>query len=631
MGSMPLENSAGRILAGLGRKVTTPEEALSGVRPGDRIFVGSACATPRTLIQSLEGLKKNLADVQLFHFLTDGAIPHGEEGPETRFQHKVFFVGTDAREAVKQGKADYIPISIAQVPGLIENGRIGIDVALIQVSLPDEHGFVSLGVSVDIARSAIQEAGLVIAELNPNMPTTLGDTFIPVEQIDHLIEVDSPIIEYLHAPADDIAQQIARYVARIIGDGSTLQVGLGRIPNEMLKYLTNRRDLGIHSDVITDPVVDLIERGVITGNAKSIHKGQVVASYCMGTQRLYDLIDRNPMFLFQPIDYVCHPSIIASNNKVVSVTQAFAVDLTGQICADQFMGEFYSGVSTQAEFLRGAANSPGGKPIICLPSTTDDGKISRIRPLLLEGEGVTIARSDVHYVVTEYGSVYLFGKSIHERALSLIEIAHPSFRSMLLEEAKRLGYVRQDQSLRSKVAYPAEEEREIVLKNGKKVLIRPSKASDVQGLQEIFYSLSPEDIYTRFFNHLESLSVSKAEHLCNMDYENEMAFVASVGDRENEKIVGSSCYYVVPCTNMGEMAYMVHPYWQGVGLGKALQQRMIEYARSKGLRGFTADILADNQNMKKLAQGGTNVSMKLSSGVWEVKMLFNQERQAASI
>lgn len=610
-------------LAGLKEKITTPEDALSVVRPGDRIFVGSACATPRTLIQALEALKTNLDDVQLFHFLTDGAIRHKGGVPETRFKHKVFFVGMDTREAVKQGQADYTPISIAQVPSLIENGGITVDVALVQTTMPDEHGFVSLGVSVDITKAAIGKARTVIAELNPNMPVTLGDTFIPVDQIDHMIVVDTPVIEYLHPPVDAVAEQIARYVARIIEDGSTLQIGLGQIPNEMLKYLSNRRDLGIHSDVITEPIVDLIEKGIITGNAKSIHKGQIVASYCMGTHCLYNLIDGNPMFSFHPIDYVCKASVISSNKKLVSVTQAFAVDLTGQICADQFEGEFYSGVSTQPEFLQGAAHSPGGKPIICLSSTTENGKESRIRPLLLEGEGVTIPRSDVHYVITEYGIAYLFGKSIRERALSLIEIAHPSFRSWLLDEARRLGYARPDQALKSKVAYPAEEERKMVLKNGEKVLIRPSKASDVQGLQNIFYNLTPNDIYTRFFTCLKSLSVSKAEHLCNVDYENEMAFMAVAGEREKDFIVGSSCYYVDPSTNLADVAYMILPEWQGVGLGTALQQRMIEYAKSKKLRGFKADILAENVKMLRLAQGGLpNVSISKSDSDYEVIMLF---------
>ena len=605
-----MESSLKDSLSRLGIRISTPAEALSCIRSGDRIFIGTAQATPRLLLHALENTDRRLSDIQIFHFLTDGAIPIKEGKYTTRFQHKVFFVGSDVRDAIKEGRADYIPISIAKVPRLIERGQFPIDVALVQVSMPDEHGYVSLGVSVDVTFASVQHAKTVIAEINPQMPRTYGNTMIPVGKIDHFVWSDSPIVTYTHPEADFAAQQIARYVARIIDDGATLQIGLGRVPNEMLKHLTNRRDLGIHSDVITDPIIDLIESGVITGNAKTLHPGKIVTSYCMGTERLYRLIDLNPMFGFYPIDYVCNPAVISQNNQMVSVTQAFAVDLMGQVCADQFEGEFYSGVSTQPDFIRGTAASSGGKPIICLPSITDDGKESRIRPLLLEGEGVTIPRSEVHYVITEFGIAYLYGKTIRERALAMIEIAHPDFRSNLLEQAKRLGYVRHEQTLKSKTAYPAEEEREVVLKNNLQVLIRPSKASDVEGLQDIFYNLRPEDIKTRFFTRLSSLPVTKAEHLCNVDYENEMAFVAISGDRENERLVGSSCYSVDPATNMAEVAYMIRPEWQGMGLGKALQQRTTDYAKSKGIRGFTADILEENKKMLALIRTSGKMSMK---------------------
>jgi hypothetical protein len=277
-------------------------------------------------------------------------------------------------------------------------------------------------------------------------------------------------------------------------------------------------------------------------------------------------------FSFHPIEYVCDPLITAKNSQLVSITQAFAVDLTGQVCADQFEGEFYSGVAAQPDFLRAAALSEGGKPIICLPSTTPDDGSSRIRPLLLEGEGVCIARSDVHYVITEYGIAYLFGRSIRERALALIEIAHPKFRPWLLDEAKRLGYVRKDQSLESSVSYPIEEERRVVLKNGQTVLLRPARASDAKALQDLFYDLPEDDVYTRFFQRLKSLTLHEAERYCNVNYDTEVAFLAVVGDREEEEVVGSACYFVNPSTNMAEVAYMILPRWQGSGLGTAMQQ-----------------------------------------------------------
>lgn len=595
-------------------KIRTPEQAVSIVKSGDSVFIGTACATPRTLLQALEARGNQLFDVKLIHFLTDGAIPMKNGLPNTNFQHKVFFVGSDTREAIKQGKAQYIPISIAQLPRLIESENIPIQVALVQVSPPDSNGYVSLGVSVDITRSAVLKAQTVIAEINPNMPYTLGDSRIPIDRIDAAVEVTTPVIEYLHQPSDAIGEKIARYVARIIHDHSTLQTGIGRIPNEMLKYLTNRKHLSIHSDVITEPVIELIAKGVLTGT--------IATSYCMGTRALYDLIDRNPLFSFHPIHYICRPDILSGISHLVSVTQAFSIDLMGQVCSDQFGGEFYGGISAQPEFIRAAALSPGGKSVICLSSTTDDGKESRIRPVLQEGEGVTIPRSEVHYVVTEYGSAYLYCKSIQEKALALIEIAHPDFRPWLLAEAIRLGYLREGQTLKSKTAYPENEEREIRLNTGEKVLIRPAKASDVGGIQDIFYHLKPEDIYTRFFNHLSSFTEDKAQHLCNVDYENEMAFAAVIGERENEKVIGSSCYFVDSMDNLAEVAYMIRPEWQKCGLGTALQQRMAEYAKSKGLRGFKANILAENIKMQRVIQKGEKVSCKRYDNELEVVSLF---------
>lgn len=616
-------NTAGDPHPGIAGKLRSAEEALAVVTPGARVFVGTACATPRTLVGALEDTGRKLQGVELIHFVTTGAVRTVEGVPRTRFSHKSFFVGSDTREAMKLGKADYVPVSIAEVPRLIETGRIVLDVALVQVSPPDAFGFVSLGVSVDITKCALRHAKVVVAEINPRMPRTQGDTFVHVDEIDTFVAVDAPVIEYVHKPVNARAERIARYVARLIEDGSTLQVGLGQIPNEMLRFLTNRRNLGIHSDVITDPIVDLIERGVINGREKTVHQGQVVASYCLGTRRLYDLIDGNPGFSFHPIDYVCDPAVVAKNAKMVSVSQAFAVDLTGQVCADQFDGEFYSGVSTQLDFLRSVSRCPGGRAIICLAATTEDDRASRIRPQLLRGEGVTIPRSDVHFVVTEYGMAYLYGKSIRERALSLIEIAHPKFREQLLDEAQRLSYVRPGQSLRCRGAYPESEERDVTLKDGRRVRVRPARASDVGGVQEIFYRLTPEDVYTRFFRNLASLPVSEAEHLCNVDYENEMAYVAVAGERDEERAVGTACYYLNPTTNLAETAFMVLPEWQRTGLGTHLQNIMMDYAKKRGVRGFVADILAQNTKMRRLAQSLPNASVNnLVGDVVEVTVIF---------
>lgn len=593
------------------------------VQPGDRVFLGSACATPRVLIRALEESDEPLADVELVHFLTDGAVPVYDAGPITRFRHRTFFVGSDMRPLVASGQADYVPVSARSATQLIRQGKQPVDVAFLQVTPPDENGRVSLGISVDMALAAVAAARNIVAEINPNMPRTSGESSFDLAAIDRFVVVDEPLIEYLHPAAEEVAEKIARYVARLIDDGATLAIGLGRIPNEMLKYLTNRHDLGIHSDVITEPLVDLIEAKVVSGKRKALHPGKVVASYAMGTRRLYDLMNDNPLFELRPIDEVSDPEVIASNNGMVAVTQAFAIDLTGQVCADQFEGEFYSGVSTQNEFLRGASASPGGKAIVCLTSTTDDGKVSRIRPLLKEGEGVAVARSDVHFVVTEYGSAYLFGRSIRERALALIEISHPEFRQELLEDARRLGYVSAEQTLKSRQAYPQEEERDVGLSDGQVLRLRPTRASDVRAFQQLFHDLRPEDIYTRFFTNLRSLSENKAQHLCNVDYENEMAYAAVTGDMDKEEMLGSCCYFADPSTRLADVAFMIHPDYQGKGLGTVLVQQLMEYARRQGLRGFTADVLSENKPMLRVFEkSGAKIETKLESGVFEVTLLF---------
>ncbi len=598
-------------------------EAVRAVRSGDHVYVGSACATPRRLIRALEDRDEPPSGVRYVHFLTDGAVPELPGGPYSRYRHRTFFVGSDMRALAGTGRLDYIPVPASQIHRLLTTGRIPVDVAMVQVAPPDGDGRCSLGVSVDLGTTAVGRASTVIAEVVPAMPRTHGTSWIPLDRIDHLVEVDEPVIEYLHEPADKVGERIARYVARTIDDGSTLQVGLGRIPNEMLKHLRNRRDLGIHSDVITEPMVDLVERGVVTGARKTLHPGVVVASYCMGTRRLYDLVDDNPRFRFLPLDEVCDPAVIAANARMVSVSQAFAVDLTGQVCADQLDGELYSGVSSQPDFLRGAAASDGGKAIICLASTTDDGRESRIRARLKEGEGVTVARSDVHYVVTEYGVAYLFGRSIPERALALVEIAHPDFRAELLDAARELGFLGRDHRLRSRRAYPEHEERTVSLRDGRTVLLRPSRAGDVDSMQELFYSLTEKDVMTRFFTNLGSLSVGRAQHLCSVSYDQEMALVAVDGDPETGRVVGSGCYYVDPSTNLADVAYMIHPEWQGCGLGTALQERLVEYARRKGLRGFTADVLCDNEAMLAvLARSGCRIETRVAAGVSEITMWF---------
>jgi acyl-CoA hydrolase/L-amino acid N-acyltransferase YncA len=607
-------------------KICSALQAVEQVKPGDHIFVGTACATPRGLVHALESMKAVPADIELVHFLTDGAVPKDAQGNSiSKFRHRTFFVSNDIRSGVKQGIADYVPLSLARLPHLISIGRVAIDVAFVQVSLPDSTGYCSYGVSVDVAPAAVAKARLVIAEVNPAMPRTMGEASLHVDDIDWIVPTDTPVIEYLHdALPEQVVEQIARYISGIIDDGATLQIGLGRVTNEALKHLTDRKDLGIHSDVITDAIIPLLECGALTGKRKTDQAGKIVTSFAMGSKKLYDLLDRNPMFSFQPIDRVCQHAVLSTQHKMVSVTQAFAVDLTGQVCVDQYMSELYSGLAAQAEFMRGAASSDGGKAIICLPSSDSDGAVSRIRPQLLPGEAASISRNEVHYVVTEYGIAYLFGKSLRERAIALIEVAHPNFRAELFAQAKALGQIPHYQTLKNMRAYPVQEEQTLSLKGGCSVLVRPSTSADADGIRALFHRLSERDVFTRFFRGVRSLSHADIQRLCNVNFENEIAFVAVTGDRENPVIVAQSCYFIDPSTNLAETAFMVSPEWQGCGLGTALQVRMVAHARKRGVRGFVAEVLAENENMIRLARSASgNVSSEDMGESVQITTLFD--------
>jgi len=611
-----------RSLGLLEKKLVAADAAVRVVKPGHHVYVGTACATPVTLVEALERLKPAPANVELFYFLTSGLSRLWADAP-SNYGHRCFFVGTDARALVRDGRAEYVPISLTHVPQLIANGRLQADVAFLQVSPPDEKGFVSLGVSVDMGMAVVKHARTIVAEINPAMPRTHGNTRLHIDRIAHAVMVETPLTEYVHEPADEVGARIARYVSEIIDDGATLQVDLGRIPNETLKHLRHRRDLGIHSNVITEPVLDLIENGVITGRRKTLHPGKIVTSFCMGTNRLYRYVDNNPLFEFHPIEYVADPAIVARNDKMVSLTQAFAIDLTGQVCADQFHGEFYSGVSTQLDFHRGAAQSPGGKPIVCLPSTTDDGSESRIRANLREGEGVTLGRSDIHYVVTEYGIAYLFGKSVRERAIALIAIAHPDFRAELLAEAQRLHLVPAAHRLGSRHEYLVEEERSATLKNGATVRLRPAGGGDVAAMQTLFHRMSSEDVYMRFFRKVSALTYDEAQRLCNVDFDHDVAFVAVRGPRENEEIIGIAGYFLNPSTNLAEIAFIVEPAHQRSGLGTALQDRLSEFARARKVRGFVAEVLQINDGMLNLARRLGEVEIHVEEDIHTITCIFD--------
>jgi len=422
-------------------RTVTADDAVAGIRSGDQVFVHGGSATPSALLESLVRRASELRDVGLIHFHTEGPAPHLAPDMAGSFRHRALFIGANARAAVNEGRADYVPIFLSDVPELFTSGVLPLDAVLINVSAPDANGYCSLGTSVDAALSATHAAKTVIAQLNRSMPRTLGDSFIHVDDIDLGVEVDLPPPEHHERPVGDVERAIGEHVAELVPDRATLQMGIGSIPAAVGLALRDKRDLGVHTELFTDAVLDLVEAGAITGAAKEINRGKIVTAFLMGSRRLYDFVDDNPMIEMRPVDYTNDTSVIRRFRRMVAINSALSIDLTGQVSADSIGTRFYSGVGGQMDFMRGAALAPEGRAIIALPSTAAGGKISRIAPALAEGAGVVTSRAHVRTVVTEYGVAELFGRSIRERAASLIGIAHPDFRDELASEARRLYHV----------------------------------------------------------------------------------------------------------------------------------------------------------------------------------------------
>lgn len=422
-------------------KKVTAEEALGALRSGYRIFMTGNCSVPQQLMAALNTRALELERLQLIQVLTIGKADYVKPELEGHIRVNSMFISANVRDAVNDGRADFTPVFLSEIPGLFKSGRMPLDVALIQVSPPDKNGYCSYGVEVGLTKTAAETAKIVIAEVNPRMPRTLGDSFIHVSKIDYVVEVDYQLPEVQMAISSPEQEAIANHIAAIIPDGATLQMGIGGIPDAVLKKLHNHQHLGIHSELFSDGVVELVEAGVITNERKTFHPGKIIAGFVLGTQRLYEFIDDNPIVELHPTEYINDPFNIARNDKMVSINSAIQVDLTGQVCADSIGTRLYSGVGGQVDFVRGASRSQGGMPIIAMLSTAKNGTISRIVPTLTEGAGVITTRNDVHYIATEYGVADLYGRTIRERARQLVEIAHPDFREKLAEAAERLYHV----------------------------------------------------------------------------------------------------------------------------------------------------------------------------------------------
>ena len=606
--------------------IATPDQALEGVRPGNRVFIGTGCGEPQELVRALVRRADELADIELVQVLSIGEAGYTRAEYHNTFRVNTFFIGDHVREAVQEGHGDYTPIFLSDIPRLFATGRLPLDVALIQVSPPDEHGMVSLGVSVDVVKGAAENASLVIAQVNPHMPRTAGDSLLNVFDLDVLVPFEEELIEFRLPDTNEVTRKIGEVVASLIEDGSTIELGIGRIPHAVLDSLGEKKDLGIHSEMITDQIIDLVEKGVINGARKNLDRGRVVASFCLGTRRLYDYLDDNPKFSFRPTEYVNNPFVIGQLERMVGINVALEVDLTGQVCADSLGSRFFSGIGGQVDFNRGAAAAPGGKAIIALPATAQSEGISRIVSQLNPGAGVVTSRGDVHYVVTEYGIAYLHGKTVQERAMALISVAHPKFRAQLLQAAIKLKYVRPelaDVEGRLTVT-PRDLRASYVLDDGTLISFRGIHPTDETRMKSLFYKLSQETIYYRFFTHLKRFPQQRIQDFVYIDHRRDVAIVGTVPEASGDEIVAVGRYYLDEKTNRAEVAFVVADAWQNRGIGTFLLRTLLRTAKSYGISGFTAAVLPGNKAMMTVFQkSGCKMESHFTGEVYHVEIDFD--------
>ncbi len=602
-------------------RIGTAGSAMKLTRPGNSIFIGTGCGQPQHLVDALVAHSSHIYDAHIIHLLTMGSAPYADEKFREKFRMNSFFVADNVRHALERGVGHYTPIFLSEIPTEFQSGRIPIDVALISVTPPDSSGLCSLGVSVDIVKSAAANAKYVVAQVNANMPRTLGDSFLHVNGIDMLIPHDEPVIEVPVRLPDETLRKIGQNVARLIEDGSTIECGIGRIPQALAEFLRDKKDLGVHTEMFSDWIIDLIECGAITCAKKTINRGKVVASFCMGSRRLYDYIDNNPFFEFHPSEYTNDPYVISQHEKMVAINVGLEIDLTGQVCSDSLGYKFYSGIGGQVDFVRGAARSRGGKAIIVIPATAKGGEVSRIVGHLTEGAGVVTTRGDVHYVVSEYGIAYLHGKSIRERVLALINIAHPKFRNELIQAAKAQRYIHEDQIELAweQVRYPEELERTETLRDGTEIFFRPVKPTDEPALSEMLYSLSSQSVRTRYFTHTMTFPHRDVQKVTNIDYKNELAIVGVVPGPAGEDIVAIAQYFLDPKTRSAEVAFIVHDEWQAKGMGRFLLDYITQIAVQRGVKRFCAKVLPVNKPMLAIFHNsGYKVSTEFDGEVFSI-------------
>lgn len=610
----------------------TPQEALAHLKSGQRVFIGTGCGAPQELIAAMTAKARAVSNVEIIQLVTKGDAPYANKKLSDSFTLNAFFISSNVRDVIQEGFGDYTPILLSDVPRLLDSGAMPLDLALIQVTPPDERGLVSLGISVDIVKSAIGNATLVIAEVNPNMPWTHGDTLVDVFDLDILVPVDKPILERNPDPPNEVAYTIAKSAAALIPNGATIELGIGRvpgygrIPQVVMQFLAERKDIGFHTEMISDAIIPLVESGAVTGAMKSIDRGKITASFCMGTKKLYDYIHDNPLFSFRPTEYINDPSVIGKHHRMVSVNMALEIDLTGQVCSDSVGGKFYSGVGGQIDFNRGAAKSERGRAIIVLPSVNKEKTRSLVVCALQPGSGVVINRASVHYVVTEHGVAYLHGKSIQERAMELISIAHPDFREQLFREAVAAKYIRPDLArFGDRFALPEADAMQAthLLDDGTQVDLRSIRPTDEPHMRDLMYNLSQETVYYRFMSRQQRFTTRQIQDFVYIDHSRDVAVVVTLPEVQGEQIIAVGTYYLNEKTNKAEVAFVVRDSWQGRGLGTFIFQHLINIAKRNGIDGFTAEVLRENERMQNVFNhSNCRVSSVLEEGVYSFEIAF---------
>ncbi|MFW6099299.1 MAG: GNAT family N-acetyltransferase [Thermodesulfobacteriota bacterium] len=612
-------------------KRQSPSKAIRRIKRGQRVFIGSSCGEPQTLVRELAAQFQNFTDLEIVRILSLETTPLTDIADKTAtqsFNIRSFYLGSGKPKALSRNKRFITPINLSAIPRLFKSRQLPIHVALIQVSEPDDFGWMSLGVSVDVTIAAAQSADMVIAQVNPRMPRVMGRSFIHVDEVDWIVEQEEELLTIGKPPEFESAKQIARYAARLIEDGSTLQISLGTTPEALFLGLSEKNDLGVHTQFLSNGIMNLFSRGVITNRKKGFNEGKLVASGAIGSANLYEFLHDNPGIEFHPSDYVNDPVIIGSHNKMVALNVAMAMDLTGQVAADALPYNHFSGVIGIMDFVRGASQSPGGKSILMLPSTTLDGKSSRIVPLL-ESIPVVVPRGDVHYVITEYGVVNLFGKSLQERAIAMISIAHPDFRDELFYKAKEMGLLGPERTLVESIrsVYPLKIEETRVV-DGQPTLFRPARPTDERMIQEHFYNLDHQDVVKRFFAPRTAFISEDVAEVFQVDYIHSMSIVAVIGNPGFEKVIAVGCYFVDPATNMAEVAYSVDRGWQGKGISTIMQEKLTQAAMEHGISGMVAYTTPSNRSMVDLFYKlPYQVQTSCDGEVLTLKARFDQPRE----